>query len=47
MEMIKLRSTMVAADKQTRYVVVDDDQLAGMISLWNLMDLVALKLEIE
>jgi hypothetical protein len=45
-EMIKLRSTMVAADKQSRYVIVDDGQLEGMPSLLNLMKLLVPKLEV-
>ena len=43
----ELLSAMVRPDKQSRYMVVDDGQLVGMISLKDLLELIALKLEIE
>lgn len=46
-EATKLLSTMVRPGKEARYMVVDDGQLVGMISLKDLLDLIALKLEIE
>ncbi len=46
-ETTKLLSAMVRPGKESRYMVVDDDQLVGMISLKDLLELIALKLEIE
>jgi len=42
-----LLSTMVRPDTRSRYMVVDDGDLVGMISLKDLLELIALKLEIE
>jgi Zn-dependent protease/predicted transcriptional regulator len=47
METTKLLSAMVRPGKESRYMVVDDGQLVGMISLKDLLELIALKLEIE
>jgi Zn-dependent protease len=46
-ETSKLLSAMVGPGKISRYMVVDDGQLVGMISLKDLLELIALKLEIE
>jgi len=46
-ETMKLLSTMVRPDTQSRFMVVENDQLVGMISLKDLQELIALKLEIE
>ncbi len=46
-ETITLLSEMVQPGKQTRYMVVEDGRLVGMVSLKDLLELVALKLEIE
>jgi len=46
-ETTRLLSAMVGPGKVSRYMVVDDGQLVGMISLKDLLDLIALKLEIE
>jgi Zn-dependent protease len=46
-ETTKLLSTMVRPGKEARYMVVEDGRLVGMISLKDLLDLIALKLEIE
>ena len=46
-ETTSLLSVMVQPGNQTRYMVVDHDQLVGMVSLKDLLELVALKLEIE
>ena len=46
-ETMKLLSAMVRPDTESRYMVVDNGQLAGMISLKDLLELIALKLEIE
>jgi predicted transcriptional regulator len=46
-ETTKLLSAMVRPGKESRYMVVDNGQLVGMISLKDLLDLIALKLEIE
>ena len=46
-ETTSLLSAMVQPGNQTRYMVVDRDQLVGMVSLKDLLELVALKLEIE
>ena len=43
----ELLSDMVKRGKESRYMVVDDDQLVGMISLKDLLELIALKIEIE
>lgn len=44
---MKLLSTMVRPDTPSRFMVVENDQLVGMISLKDLQELIALKLEIE
>jgi CBS domain containing-hemolysin-like protein len=46
-ETTSLLSAMVQPGNQTRFMVVDHDQLVGMVSLKDLLELVALKLEIE
>lgn len=46
-ETMKLLSTMVRPDTRSRFMVVENDQLVGMISLKDLQELIALKLEIE
>lgn len=43
----RLLSAMVRPDKESRYMVVDHGQLVGMISLKDLLELIALKLEID
>jgi Zn-dependent protease/CBS domain-containing protein len=43
----KLLQAMVGPGKVSRYMVVDDGRLVGMISLKDLLELIALKLEIE
>jgi Zn-dependent protease len=47
METTELLSAMVRPGKESRYMVVDDGQLVGMISLKDLLELIALKVEIE
>jgi Zn-dependent protease len=47
MDTTKMLATMVRPGNESRYMVVDDGQLVGMISLKDLLDLIALKLEIE
>lgn len=47
LETMKLLSTMVRPHMPSRFMVVDNGQLAGMISLKDLQELIALKLEIE
>lgn len=42
-----LLSTMVRPDTPSRFMVVDNDRLVGMIALKDLLELIALKLEIE
>ena len=44
---LKLLESMVRPGRQARYMVVDNGQLVGMVSLKDLLDLIALKLEIE
>lgn len=44
---MKLLSTMVRPDTPSRFMVVENDQLVGMISFKDLQELIALKLEIE
>jgi CBS domain-containing protein len=44
---MKLLTDMVNGRKHSRYMVVDRGQLVGMISLKDLLELIALKLEIE
>jgi Zn-dependent protease/predicted transcriptional regulator len=44
---MKLLSTMVRPDTASRFMVVENDHLVGMISLKDLQELIALKLEIE
>lgn len=46
-ETTKLLSAMVRPGQESRYMVVKDGRLVGMISLKDLLDLIALKLEIE
>lgn len=46
-ETTKLLSTMIRPDTASRFMVVEDGQLVGMISLKDLQELIALKLEIE
>jgi CBS domain-containing protein len=46
-ETTKLLSTMVRPDTPSRFMVVENDRLVGMISLKDLLELIALKLEIE
>ncbi len=46
-ETMKLLSAMVRPDTEARFMVVDNGQLVGMISLKDLLELIALKLEIE
>ena len=43
----KLLASIMRPGMQARYMVVDDGNLVGMISLKDLMELIALKLEIE
>ena len=47
MQTEKLLATMIRPDTPSRYMVVDDDQLVGVISLKDLLELIALKLEVE
>jgi len=47
METEKLLATMVRPDTPSRYMVVDDGQLVGVISLKDLLELITLKLEVE
>jgi len=47
METEKLLATMVRRDTPSRYMVVDNGQLVGVISLKDLLELIALKLEVE
>lgn len=44
---MKLLSTMIRPDTESRFMVVEDGRLVGMISLKDLLELIALKLEIE
>lgn len=44
---MKLLSTMLRPDTESRFMVVENGELVGMISLKDLLDLIALKLEIE
>jgi Zn-dependent protease/CBS domain-containing protein len=44
---MKLLATMVRPDTPSRFMVVENGQLLGMISLRDLQELIALKLEIE
>lgn len=46
-ETTKLLSTMIRPNTASRFMVVEDGQLVGMISLKDLQELIALKLEIE
>ena len=46
-ETMKLLSTMVRPDTRSRFMVVERGQLVGMISLKDLQELIALKLELE
>jgi Zn-dependent protease/CBS domain-containing protein len=47
MDMEKLLTAMMHPGKQTRYMVVDGDRLVGVIALKDVLELVALKMEIE
>jgi CBS domain-containing protein len=47
METTKLLSIMVRPDTPSRFMVVDSGRLVGMVSLKDLLELIALKLEIE
>lgn len=47
METEKLLTTMVRPGRQPRYMVVEDRKLVGIISLKDVLELVALKMEIE
>ena len=47
MQTEKLLATMIRPDTPSRYMVVDNDQLVGVISLKDLLELIALKLEVE
>jgi Zn-dependent protease len=47
MEMEKLLNAMMHPGKQTRYMVVDGERLVGVIALKDVLELVALKMEIE
>jgi Zn-dependent protease/CBS domain-containing protein len=44
---MKVLSTMIRPDTASRFMVVEDGRLVGMISLKDLLELIALKLEIE
>ncbi len=46
-ETTRLLSTMIRPDTESRFMVVENGQLVGMISLKDLQELIALKLEIE
>lgn len=46
-ETMKLLSTMIRPDTPSRFMVVEDDRLVGMISMKDLQEFIALKLEIE
>ena len=46
-ETMKLLSTMVRPTSKSRFMVVENDELVGMISMKDLLELIALKLEIE
>ena len=43
----KLLTVFVKPGTQSSYMMVDDDQLVGMISLKDLLELISLKLEID
>ena len=47
METEKLLASMIHPGKQTRYLVVDDGRLVGVVALKDVLELVALKMEIE
>ena len=47
METEKLLTAMVQPGRQARYMVVDGDKLVGIISLKDVLELIALKMEIE
>jgi predicted transcriptional regulator len=47
MEMEKLLAAMMHPGKQTRYMIVDGERLVGVIALKDVLELVALKMEIE
>jgi len=46
-ETMKLLSTMIRPDTPSRFMVLEGKQLAGMISMKDLQEFIALKLEIE
>jgi Zn-dependent protease len=46
-ETMKLLSVMVRPDTPSRFMVVENDRLVGMIALKDLLELITLKLEIE
>ncbi|MDH3546691.1 MAG: CBS domain-containing protein, partial [Gammaproteobacteria bacterium] len=43
----KLLAAIVGGEKQSRYMVVDDGQLVGMISLKDLLELISIKMQVE
>lgn len=43
----KLLAAIVGGQKQSRYMVVDDGQLVGMISLKDLLELISIKMQVE
>ena len=47
MQTEKLLTSMIHPGKQTRYLVVDDGRLVGVIALKDVLELVALKMEID
>ena len=47
METEKLLTSMMHPGKQTRYMVVDGDRLVGVIALKDVLELIALRMEIE
>jgi Zn-dependent protease/predicted transcriptional regulator len=47
METEKLLTSMMHPGRQSRYMVVDDGQLVGVIALKDVLELIALKMEIE
>jgi CBS domain containing-hemolysin-like protein len=47
MSTTRLLADIVQPKTQSRYMVVDNGQLVGMISLKDLLELISLKLEID
>jgi CBS domain containing-hemolysin-like protein len=47
METEALITSMMHPGRQSRYMVVDGDRLVGVIALKDVMELIALKMEIE